>query len=225
MAVSIARSGGFASMTIGEIAANYPGATRIFRAHRLDYGCGGADRLDVAAARNGVDAALLEIELAALSPRAPPPPEPGALIDFILNRYHEAHRRQLPELVALARKLEALHAGHPEAPRGLAKFLVALGEALEDHMAKEEMILFPMIEAGHALAARPIAIMRAEHNGHGEALVALEMMTRGMRPPADASDSWRALYAGLATLADDLMDHIHVENNILFPNCLAPPSS
>jgi regulator of cell morphogenesis and NO signaling len=99
---------GFADRTVAEIATQLPGATAVFRAHRIDYCCGGARPLAEAAEGRGVPLAQIEAELARLAPDAAPeaPTETGALIDHILTRYHETHRRELPELVKLAARVE-----------------------------------------------------------------------------------------------------------------------
>lgn len=85
-------------------------------------------------------------------------------------------------------------------------------------MAKEEQMLFPMMRAGgHPMIVHPIAVMRAEHEGHGEQLRALEHLIRGFAVPDHACGSWRALIAGAESFADDLVTHMHLENEALFP--------
>ena len=89
------------------------------------------------------------------------------------------------------------------------------------HLEKEERILFPAIldGAGPALAG-PVHCMEAEHTDHGENLAATRALTNDLRAPAEACTTWRALYEGLASLERDLMEHIHLENNVLFPRVL-----
>ncbi len=97
--------------------------------------------------------------------------EPGALIEHILARYHEVHRAQLPELVRMARRVEAVHREHPQVPAGLADLLEGMHEELLSHMQKEETILFPMLKAGgNPFVGQPITVMRAEHVEHGATL-------------------------------------------------------
>jgi regulator of cell morphogenesis and NO signaling len=208
----------FGATPIGEIAAQLPGATVIFRKHKLDYCCGGSLSLAEAVEKRRLDLAEIEGQLAALISRpASVPEEPAEIIELIVERYHDAHKRELPELIQLARRVERVHAEHPESPKGLAQFLEQMLEELGMHMEKEELVLFPMMRAGHPMVAAPIAAMRAEHSDHGEALEALAALTHDMQPPQGACGSWRALYAGLRKLSDDLIEHIHIENNILFP--------
>lgn len=206
--------------TLGQIAATLPGASAVFRGHNLDFCCGGAKALAQAAAEGNVDLATLIEELAALEPEFQTLPEgPEALIDHILARYHTVHRQELPELLLLAEKVERRHAEHPEVPAGLTSLLETVAAELESHMQKEEQILFPLMrQGGHPMIGHPITMMRHEHDAHGENLRALMAVTHNLTIPAEACASWRALYAALRKFTDDLMMHIHTENNILFPN-------
>lgn len=212
-------SAAFADRAVGDIATSLPGATGVFRKFRLDFCCGGDMKLKEAAARRGADLAAIEDELAELdaSAESEVPTETGALIDYILYRYHETHRRQLPELVKLALKVEAVHADHPKVPRGLADLLQRMIGELEAHMKKEELILFPLMKRGAGTVDGPVMQMRLDHDDHGELLRALEAMTDGFEPPQGACRSWQALYAGAARFTDDIMEHISLENNVLFP--------
>lgn len=217
--MSIATESTLAEQTLGAIARELPGAAAVFRRHGLDYCCGGNQSLQAAAAAAGIAPAAVEAELASLAPSiSEVPEEPLPLIDHILVRYHETHRRELPELVLLARKVEQRHAQHPAVPKGLASLLEDVAEALEEHMQKEERILFPMMRGGGGpMVMGPIQVMEHEHVEHGERLRQLEALTRNFTPPADACTSWQVLYAGMRKLVDDVMQHIHLENNLLFP--------
>ena len=146
---------------------------------------------------------------------------PKELIDHILGRYHERHRQQLPDLIELARKVEDRHADHPEVPRGLGQYLQQMLHELDNHMMKEEQILFPMIASGAGAMARgPISVMQAEHDEHQESLQVLMALSHQMKAPADACSSWQRLYAGISELKADLLEHIRLENDILFDSLL-----
>lgn len=216
-----------AEQTLGSIAARLPGATAVFRRYKLDFCCGGNVDLASAVARKQLSLPEVEQELQRL--KAPVdesvPTTTAALVDHILARYHEVHRRELPELIRLARRVEAVHRDHPEAPLGLADALEEMQEALDVHMQKEEQILFPMfLRSNHLPSQQPIAVMRFEHDEHGERLRALEALAHGAVAPADACPTWRALYSGIRKLVDDVMEHIHLENNVLFPRYVAVPT-
>lgn len=213
----------FLDQTLGQLARRIPGATRVFDAHRFDFCCGGNQTLRTAAAAAGVDATPIIEELRALESRAAAgtrdwsEADAAAIVQHILERYHAVHREQLPELIRLARKVEHVHAEREDCPHGLADHLSVMAQEMESHMRKEELVLFPMIERGHgAMAEAPINVMRMEHDDHGVALRRLEELTDDITPPRQACTTWRALYAGLRTFRQDLMEHIHTENNILF---------
>ena len=144
------------------------------------------------------------------------------IIDHILVRYHQRHREQLQELIVLADRVESVHGDREDCPMGVAAELRNVYEDLSNHMMKEEHVLFPMIKAGNYMMAQmPIRMMEMEHAEHGEHLDVLKSLTNNMTPPADACNTWRALYSGIQEFADDLMMHIHRENNILFPRVIA----
>lgn len=215
-----------ADQSLGALARSIPGATRVFHEYKLDFCCGGKQSLREAAAERGIDAGRVVGQLEALQAA------PGSgrdwrqatasdLIDHLLTRYHARHREQLSEVARLAARVEHVHGDRPECPRGLADHLLGMQQELESHMMKEEQILFPMLRRGQ-LPDGPVSVMRFEHDQHGVALAKLEMLTNGITLPRGACNTWRALYLGLATLRDDLMEHIHLENNILFEGLNAP---
>lgn len=141
-----------------------------------------------------------------------------SLIDHILTHYHAPHRQELPELIALAEKVERVHHDVPGAPLGLAAALADLAQELEAHMRKEELILFPALQRGAGGGVLgPIAVMRNDHDDHTEALARLERTAHHFVVPEGACGSWRRLYAGLVKFCDDLREHIQIENAILFP--------
>jgi regulator of cell morphogenesis and NO signaling len=209
--------------SLGDLARSIPGATAVFHRHQLDFCCGGKQSLRNAIAPLALDADALSRELAALQDhpqaqdrdwRTSTVPE---LIGHILTRYHDRHRQQLPELVRLARRVETVHAERPECPHGLADHLEDMLQQLESHMQKEEQILFPMLQHGvPPVGLPPVQMMRFEHDHHGVALARMVELAHGLAMPRAACNTWRALLAGLHTLREDLMQHIHLENNILF---------
>ena len=208
------------SQAIGQIAVQLPGATAVFRRLKLDFCCGGHVSLDQAASDKGLDLQAVVHELSALQRPSELPDlgTPTELVEHIIARYHEVHRAQLPELIRMARRVEAVHRDNPNTPHGLADALETMEQELLMHMHKEEAVLFPMLRAGgNSFMSQPIAMMRHEHNDHGEALEHLASLTNDITPPMGACNTWRALYTGLAQLREDLINHIHLENNILFP--------
>lgn len=215
----------FLDQPLGRIARDLAGASAVLRDCKLDFCCNGNRTLREAAAGAGLDAQAIAQRLQGLPPLAQSgqtdwaAAAPQELIAHILDRFHRVHREQFPELIRLASRVEQVHGQRPECPAGLAEHLCDMEQALEDHMQKEEMILFPMIERGAGLqAGGPIHVMRIEHDEHGQQLQRLAELTGDITPPQAACTTWRALYTGLRALRDDLLEHIHLENNILFPN-------
>ncbi len=210
--------------SIGSLACDIPGATRVFHAYKLDFCCGGSKSLREALARRKIDDpqplldALTNLHALANDTHVDMRSMPAdALIDHILVRYHDRHREQLPELIRLARRVEQVHGDRADCPKALADHLVDMQQELESHMMKEEQVLFPVLRrASPAKMMAPISMMRFEHDQHGEALEEMERLTQDITAPQDACNTWRALYAGLAQLREDLMQHIHLENNVLF---------
>ena len=214
----------YLDQSLGQLARRIPGATRLFDQHRLDFCCAGNRTLRTAAQEAGIAAEPIANELQTLQQRMDDnttqdwnAATDSELVDHILSRYHAVHREQLPELIRLARRVEQVHGDRKECPNGLANHLQTMAQELESHMNKEETVLFPLIARGQgALAGMPIGVMRMEHDSHGAELRRMEELTNHITPPRDACTTWRALYLGLRTFREDLMAHIHTENNILF---------
>ena len=178
-----------AEQAIGQLAVQLPGSTAIFRRLKLDFCCGGQVSLRQSCAAKGLDLQTVVDELSTLQrpTELPDAGTPSELIDHILARYHEVHRQQLPELIRMARRVEAVHRDHPQVPAGLADHLEAMHEELLSHMLKEEQVLFPMLKnGGNPFVGQPIGMMRAEHVEHGAALEQLNALTHDATPPAGA---------------------------------------
>lgn len=213
---------------IGRIAAEYPRTTRVFGRHGIDFCCGGGRPLGEVCGQLGLDptTVLSEIEREIASPpeeqvrwdRAPL----DDLIHHILTVYHAPLTEELPRLEAMGRKVVEVHRDkRPDTLPELLTVFVNLKAELEQHMAKEERILFPMIRMGQgAMAGGPISVMEHEHDSAGRALRRLRELADGYEVPAEACNTWRALWHGLAALEEALHQHIHLENNILFPRAL-----
>ncbi|MEY0430364.1 iron-sulfur cluster repair protein YtfE [Providencia rettgeri] len=216
----------FRDKTLGQLALSIPRASSLFRQYNMDYCCGGKQTLNRSAEKLKLDIDLLESQLAKLATetleqdwRKAPLSE---IIDFIIVRYHDRHREQLPELILQAQKVERVHINKPSVPKGLSKYLEALLEELASHMMKEERVLFPMIKNGMGKnAAGPISVMEQEHDDASDILEAIKDITNNVTPPPEACTTWRVLYNGINELIDDLMNHINLENNLLFPRALA----
>jgi regulator of cell morphogenesis and NO signaling len=212
--------------TLAQIAVDRPEAAGVFARYRLDFCCHAQRPLGEACTEKGIDPRTViddldraqSVKPDAASWKDRPLDE---LVDFILTRYHAPLRQEVAGLVELAQKVERVHAEKPTCPRGLASHLTEVQDALESHLGKEERILFPMIRSGRgALAFMPVKMMMMEHEDHGESLRRTRELTADLVAPPEACRSWRSLYSELHRLETELMEHIHLENNILFPRAL-----
>jgi regulator of cell morphogenesis and NO signaling len=228
--------------TVAEIAAAMPRAIHVFQKHAIDFCCGGRKALAAVCTEKGLgfEAIVGEIESVSLTRddvMSDWASEPlGALIDHILARFHTELKQELPRLATLVEKVAAVHgAHHPDTLPALKDTFLSLKDELEAHLEKEERVLFPYVRELETaarglrptlsiplgLASGAIGVMEREHDVAGLALTTIRRLTDGFRPPDDACGSVRALYAGLETLETDLHNHIHLENNILFPRAMS----
>ena len=143
------------------------------------------------------------------------------LIDHILVTYHQSLREELPRLDTMSEKVARVHHDKDDRLAELRAVFLSLKAELEPHMMKEEQILFPMIRQGQGQSAGgPISVMEHEHDSAGAALSRMRELTDGFEPPEAACNTWRAMLAGMQDLERETHQHIHLENNILFPRAL-----
>jgi regulator of cell morphogenesis and NO signaling len=229
--------------TVREVAVENIAATRIFEKFGIDYCCGGGQSLQQACekAHIPVDNVLDALEMAEATARAAQQArdwshEPlSELIAHIKNTHHKYTREEAVRLTALLQKVCSVHGkNHPELFQIRGVFAGLSGE-LTTHLMKEEMVLFPYIErmeesviqsepvppALFGSIQNPVAMMEHEHDSAGEALQSIRKASGDFTPPADACVSYQTLYKALAAFETDLHQHIHLENNILFPRAIA----
>jgi regulator of cell morphogenesis and NO signaling len=216
--------------SVGELVAERPGRSRVFQSYKIDFCCQGSKTLAQACESKGVPlesvVEQLEAELAEPTPPQSNPADLPAdeLIDYILDKHHAFLRSELPRLHAMAKRVAHVHGTHTPSLVEISEIFVAVEEELGSHMIKEEQILFPAIVAlarGEQMQPGsldgPIGCMEHEHEEVGEALARLRVLSNEFQPPADACNTYRALFAGLADFEEDLHRHIHLENAVLFP--------
>jgi regulator of cell morphogenesis and NO signaling len=226
--------------TVRELAIEIPQATRVFEKLGIDYCCGGGKSLQEACtARNlgvaDVLAALDSQSGTAVSPADWQMGSMAALIGHIVAKHHAYVKSETPRLEQLLAKVCSVHGqNHPELDV-IRETFVGLGQELSMHMMKEENILFPYIveleKSAAALAPprrpafgtvkNPVQMMMMEHDSAGTALRAIREASNDLTPPEDACISYRTLYSALQEFEADLHQHIHLENNILFPRAIA----
>jgi regulator of cell morphogenesis and NO signaling len=226
--------------TLSAIALRSDAYATVLDRHKLDFCCGGSRSLREACRAAGADVDCVLGELAAetaarqgaagahIEWRGRPP---GELIDHIVSTHHAYTRAAIARLGPLVAKVAGKHGDrHPELSRVAAAF-DELAQDMEPHMMKEERVLFPHIRAltspGGAPPApfgtvrNPVRMMMFEHDRAAALLAEIAGATADLTPPRDACNSFRVLYAGLAELRLDLLKHVSLENNVLFPQAIA----
>ncbi len=226
-----------ADTTIGQWVTEHPSTARVFEDLQIDYCCGGGATLQEACEHNHLD--LCEIVDRLLQAAEAPHVDATSnwsesslisLCDHIEQTHHAYLRDELPRLAARLEEVVMAHSEkHPEL-RELQQVFVALRAELDPHMFKEEQILFPairLLEQSPSQAkfpfgtvANPIRMMEDEHGAVGSALTHIRQLTSDFSVPDGACNTYRVMLDGLRLLEDDLHQHIHKENNILFPRAL-----
>jgi regulator of cell morphogenesis and NO signaling len=228
-----------AEKTVRELAMEIPAATRVFEQLGIDYCCGGNRTLEEACSRARIPLEQVEESLHTSDTvrsdrdlRAEPLSE---LIAHIKDRHHRYTREEIKRLGPLFDKVCSVHGNnHPEL-LGMRETFAGLSQELHMHMMKEEMVLFPYIvrmeesviaeepvlPPPFGAVRNPVAMMMREHDDAGTALRDLRDASHGYTAPQDACLSYQTLYRALADFEADLHQHIHLENNILFPRAMA----
>ncbi len=227
--------------TVGELAVAIPSVTRVFEKTKIDYCCGGDQLLGDACSKAGVDLNLLEELLATTV-------EPASdtninfqqmtlieLISYILDKHHVYTKQEMDRLEALVTKVVGAHGANHSELLTIRDLLQQLFTELKGHMFKEEQILFPFVVeleqsvlqnrpapfAPFGTVNNPIRMMMFEHDNAGEILRELRKLSGDYKLPADACMSYQTFYQALEAFEQDLHQHIHLENNILFPTTIA----
>ena len=230
--------------TVADLVLAYPALRPLLERLGIDYCCGGRKPFAQAVRDAGHDLQTVmancrrTLQASADAPAATDWSRATVteLADHILAAHHAFTRSQLARIDGLLARVQRAHAAaHGALLDQVRNIFDALRAELESHLAKEEQILFPAIQAidGY-LAGRnarpaihcgrvayPIRQMEVEHDAAGAALARLRALTGGYQAPDDACATFQALYEALTALEADLHEHIHLENNILFPRSIA----
>jgi len=228
-----------ATKTVRELAVEVPNATRVFEKLGIDYCCGGKKPLGEACNTAGlqVEEVLKALETArpsAVSEYDLPSGSLAELIDHIVRTHHKFTRDEIARLQALLEKVCSVHGErHPEL-LSIRQVFSGLAQELTLHLMKEENVLFPyIIRMEEAVVQKdpvlpppfgtvqnPVRMMMQEHDSAGGALRQIRAASSNFAVPADACISYRTLYQALEGFEADLHQHIHLENNILFPRAV-----
>ncbi|MFZ2897630.1 MAG: iron-sulfur cluster repair di-iron protein [Saprospiraceae bacterium] len=227
-------------VTIGELVASDFRKAEVFRKFGIDFCCGGKQSVEEACQAKGLDVHTVKKELVEAESRNSGLHqdfnnwELDFLTDYIVNTHHRYVSDSFPMLYELSTKVARVHGDrHPEVIE-IAELWDEVARELRMHMYKEEHILFPYIKElaaarrfGKTMApspfggiANPIRMMESEHVSAGGNMDAIHRLSGGFTPPADACTSYRVLFSKLQEFEQDLHQHIHLENNILFPKAI-----
>ncbi len=223
--------------TVGELVRESPNRARVFESLKIDYCCGGKIPLSEACRRRKIDPEQVLEQLRQCDADDDDTKAVDAdamslteLADHIEQTHHAYLREELPRLDFMTEKVSRVHGDKEPRLLQVREAFVALRAELEPHMIKEERILFPIVRQLEASASRPefhcgsvanpIRQMEHEHDQAGNALAILREATDGFVPPDWACNTYRAMLDALQQLESDMHQHIHKENNVLFPKAI-----
>ena len=226
------------SKTVSELVLTNPAAARTFEQFGIDYCCGGNESLMEACAKASVPVeqvvGALEKPQSVADGRDWQYAPLAQLTQYIVERHHAFTREEIKRLNSLLAKVVSVHGmNHPELTRVQSVFR-ELDQELTMHMMKEEEFLFPYIEKMEAAVntkrslppcmfgtvQNPVRMMMMEHDSAGDALREIRSITNSYAVPTDGCVSYHELYRALPAFEADLHEHIHLENNILFPRSI-----
>jgi regulator of cell morphogenesis and NO signaling len=229
-----------ATQTVGEIALQQPMSIRVFERFGIEYCCGGRKPLAEACKVKdvAVEKVIAALEAAsrkqAAGDRDWSKESLANLIVHIVAKHHTYCKNELVRLSGLAIKVTKRYGGtNPELSIIQTKF-AQLAEKLTEHLAEEEVFAFPMISKlernrirnstthgnSHAFVNRPLSLLAQDHDDAGTLMAEIRSLSRNFIPPDYACATYRALYEGLKEFEQDLHQHVHLENNILFPRAI-----
>lgn len=221
------------NQSLGEIVSIMPRASEVFKQYKIDFCCGGNKLLIDAIRENNLDEGevLKKLNEASKASEKLKGEEkdfrnmsPGELIEYIENIHHVYVKKTLPELSELTLKIMRVHGVNHEVLFKVHKLFSKLKAELEQHLIKEEEILFPLIKeygmgSSDELLARINKVkseLENEHEGAGNILKELRKITEDYKVPEDGCSTYFATFNKIKELEEDLFQHIHLENNILF---------
>ena len=226
-------------MTVAEIVTENIKTADVFKRNGIDFCCGGKISLRSACEKKGLDYESIFSEIEAINSGTKREHDYDSwdldfLSDYIINTHHNYVTEANSLIIQYSDRVAHVHGKHyPEVVRVNQLFHSIVNE-LKSHMHKEEMILFPFIKQlvianrnGDKISPppfgtiqNPINMMESEHDGAGDVIKEIATLTNNYTPPQDACNTFKALYSSLEEYQNDLFQHIHLENNILFPKAI-----
>ncbi|WP_372917943.1 iron-sulfur cluster repair di-iron protein [Salegentibacter sp.] len=227
------------SKTVAQLVTENIDTAHVFKKHGIDFCCGGNIAVSEACENANVDYSTLEKELLNVNPTSSRASnynswELDFLTDHIINVHHTYVEENIPLLLQYSAKVTTVHAHHAPELNKIHDLVTEVAGELSGHMKKEELILFPfikkLVQANREEAAppkphfgtadNPIKMMEAEHETAGELLRKISVLSNNYTPPEFACNTYKAFFSKLEEFEQDLHQHVHLENNILFPKTL-----
>jgi regulator of cell morphogenesis and NO signaling len=225
--------------TVGEIAAKDMRKAEVFKKYGIDFCCGGKKSVKQACEEKGVDVTVVEAELQNPTQQVQSANnynawEPDFLADYIYNQHHIYYYNEVPRIQEVFAKVVGHHGSNHLELKYLYQLFGELLQELNVHFMREEKVVFPFIKAlvaakrsgnrdalnSQPSLTEPVRMMEVDHEAAGDILHEMKQVANNYNPPADACNSYQFLYKKLNDLDEDLHQHIHLENNILFPKAL-----
>jgi regulator of cell morphogenesis and NO signaling len=232
--------------TVRDIALEAPLTTRVFEEFKIDFCCGGRVPFEEACRKAGVEPAAVQAKLSSIladpdrkSIKYDERKSVSELVDHIVSKHHVFTRSEIARLLPLMDKVVSRHGENHVELSVIQSLFQELANELLPHMRKEEAVLFPYIEQVEAAATgrlpiplahfgtvqNPVRMMMFEHDRAGDILRKMRKLSSDYTAPADSCPSFKGLYAGFEDLERDLHRHIHLENNVLFPQAIEMESN
>ncbi len=225
--------------TVANVVTENIKAAHIFKKYGIDFCCGGGISIKKACEKGKIDLETLEAELLNLDTIKDRATDYNSwkldfLTDHIINVHHTYVEENSPMMLQYAQRVNHVHGNHYAELAEIETLVKQVVMELGAHMKKEELILFPFIKklvktekVGGAVPAihfgtveNPIKMMEAEHEEAGDIMRKIAELSNNFTPPQEACNTYRAFYSKLEEFEQDLHQHVHLENNILFPKAL-----
>lgn len=225
--------------TVAELVTENIKTAHIFKKHGIDFCCGGGVSIEKACKKANVDLETIKQELLNTNNEISRATNYNNwnldfLIDHIINIHHTYVQENIPLLLQYADRVAEVHGHHYTELLEIKELILHIASELSAHLQKEEQILFPFVklmtkakengtelpEVPFGTASNPIKMMEAEHEDAGDAFKKIASLSNNFTPPESACNTYRAFYAKLEEFEQDLHQHVHLENNILFPKSL-----
>ncbi|MCK0156117.1 iron-sulfur cluster repair di-iron protein [Cellulophaga sp. F20128] len=225
--------------TVADLVTDNIKTADVFKKYGIDFCCGGGISVEKACAKEKIDFNTLAKELLAIDSKILITQNYKTwaldyLADYIVNTHHTYVTEAIPLLIQYSDRVAKVHGHHYTEVIAINKLVHTIAEELTAHMKKEELILFPFIKRMIAEqngatyvsippfenVEDPIKMMEEEHEVAGDILKEISVLSNNHTPPEGACNTFKALYNKLQEFEDDLHQHVHLENNILFPKAI-----